>query len=172
MLIIVAGTRTDGSCPSWVNRYRNATCALRRFPLDSDHIADAPTCRTKYGSPRLFQEHGKWCNPQSASCQRDVPKSCKLRAAPVPSAGKHCAIHSILVLRPLDRCVCPHCNAFGRTTAQQSKSGAKAIDADVPDQRSKLADHRSQSREETYDEHAIGTNLVCRWPAHRGAPQA
>ena len=107
MLIIVAGTRTDGSCPSWVNRYRNATCALRRFPLDSNHIADAPTCRTKYGSPRLFQEHGKWCNPQSASCQWDVPKSCKLRAAPVPSAAKHCAIRSILVLRPwTDAYVC------------------------------------------------------------------
>src|SRR5450631_4056724 len=29
--------------------------------------------------------------------------------------------------------------------------------------------HRSQAREETYDEDAIGANFVCRWPDHRGA---
>ena len=33
----------------------------------------------------------------------------------------------------------------------------------------RLDDHRSQAKEETYDEHAIGANFVCRWHDHRGA---
>ena len=66
-------------------------------------------------------------------CQWDMPKSRKLRTAPVPSAGKHCAIHSILGLRVLDRCACAHRNAFRRTTAQTVKSAAKGIDGDVSD---------------------------------------
>jgi hypothetical protein len=102
---------------------------------DSGGIADVAARRicATHGSLRLFQEHAKWCNLQSASCQWDMPKSRKLRTAPVPSAGKHCAIHSILGLRALDRCACPHRYTFRRTTAQTVKSGAKGIDGDVSD---------------------------------------
>jgi hypothetical protein len=70
----------------------------------------------KYGSLRLFQEHGKWCKPQPASCQWDEPKFCKLTAAPVPSAGEHCNSFDI-GLRALGRGGFSHRNPFRRTTA-------------------------------------------------------
>src|SRR5882762_11212778 len=60
---------------------------------------------------------------------------------------------------------------FCTTTGPQSKLGAKGIGGQT-DQWSKLTDHRSQATEETHDEHAIATNLVCRQPDHRGGSVA
>ena len=57
-------------------------CITQFRPIPANgHQATGPTgqFRAKYGSPRLFREYGKWCNLHSASCQWDVPKSCKLR---------------------------------------------------------------------------------------------
>src|SRR5712691_8556317 len=136
------------------------------------HCTRSEKCRD-LESLRLFHAQGKWCSVQWASCQRDVPKSCKLKAAPAPSAGKHYAFHSILVVRA--RFGPPWTDAYFRIATPFAgsratvKSGGKAIDGDVPDQWSKLTDRRSQAREETYDEHAVGANFVCRWPDHRGA---
>jgi hypothetical protein len=76
----------------WLRRLRLLSCKSRLFCATGGTNKKLcwPQFHAKYGSPRLFEEHGTWCNLQPASCQWDVPESYKLTAAPVPSAREHC----------------------------------------------------------------------------------
>ena len=105
-----------------------------------------PFCAAKYGTAGTFRRTGSgvisFGELPIGTCRNPF----KLKAAPVPSTGKHYAIHSILLL-PAWTMRMSASKPFRTTTGPQSKSGAKRIDEQT-DQLSKLspASHRGDSR--------------------------
>jgi hypothetical protein len=78
----------------------------------SEPVGMSQTCQVR--NCRLFQTHGKWCNFNRRAANRTCRNPLKVKAAPVPSAGKHYTVHSILLLPALGRCVYPRQNPFAR----------------------------------------------------------
>src|ERR1700688_381093 len=89
-------------------------------------------------------------------------------AAPVPSAGEHCAFRSILVLRA--RFGAPWTDAYVSRLSQENLHNSQNREARNRRKRTRSMEQaHGPSLEETYDEHAIGANIVCGRPNHRGA---